>query len=401
MNKEQDVSNQDKKQLQSDVHRLKVKDKEIILVGTAHISKQSADLVREIIETERPDCVCVELDEKRYKSLSDRKRWEALDIKEIIRKKQLGLLIANLVLASYQKKLGDQIGMMPGSELMEAVKSAESAEIPVSLCDRDVGVTLKRAWRSTPLWKKSWLLATLLASLFDKTEITEEKLAELRQTDVLTELLEEIGEAMPELKTVLIDERDTFLSEKIKSAKGKKIVAVVGAGHVEGIKRALYEDRSEMMDEISSAGEPSPVWKVLGWAIPAIIIGSLGYIAWNKGAAVAGDNVVYWILANGIASAAGAAVALAHPWTILSAFVAAPITSLTPVIGAGYVTAFVQTMVCPPVVGEFQTAIQDMTTFKGWWRNRLLKVFMAFLLPGFGSMIGTWLGGYRIVSNLF
>ena len=239
MDKVQDAPDKDKKQVQSDVHRLRVKDKEIILVGTAHISKQSADLVREIIETERPDCVCVELDEKRYKSLSDRKRWEALDIKEIIRKKQLGLLIANLVLTSYQKKLGDQIGMMPGSELMEAVKSAESAGIPVSLCDRDVGITLKRAWRSTPLWKKSWLLATLLASLFDKTEITEEKLAELRQTDVLTELLEEIGEAMPELKTVLIDERDTFLAEKIKSAKGKKIVAVVGAGHVEGIKRAL------------------------------------------------------------------------------------------------------------------------------------------------------------------
>ncbi len=385
----------------SDVHRLTCHDKEIILVGTAHISKQSADLVRKVIEDEHPDCVCVELDEKRYRSLSDRKRWESLDIKEIIKKKQLGLLIANLVLASYQKKLGDQIGMMPGSELMEAVKCAEGAGIPVSLCDRDVGVTLKRAWRSTPLLKKSWLLATLLASLFDKTEITEEKLAELRKTDVLTELLEEIGEAMPELKRVLIDERDTYLSEKIKASEGKKIVAVVGAGHVEGIKKALCEDRSSMMEEISQAGEPSPVWKVLGWAIPAVIVGSICVIAWQKGAAVAGDNVVYWILANGLASAAGAAVALAHPWTILAAFVAAPITSLTPVIGAGYVTAFVQTMVAPPVVGEFQSAVKDMATLKGWWKNRLLKVFTAFLLPGIGSMIGTWLGGYRIISNLF
>ncbi len=392
---------QEDRQAASDVHRIQCGQKEIILVGTAHISRQSADLVRQVIENEKPDCVCVELDEKRYKSLSDRRRWEALDIKEIIRKKQLGLLIANLVLASYQKKLGDQIGMMPGSELMEAVKAAEDAGIPVSLCDRDVGVTLKRAWRSTPLHKKSWLLATLLASLFDKTEITEEKLAELRQTDVLTELLEEIGEAMPELKNVLIDERDTYLSEKIKASDGKKIVAVVGAGHVEGIKKALCEDRSHLMDEISQTGKPSPVWKVLGWAIPVIIIGSICVIAWQKGADVAGDNIVYWILANGIASAAGAVAALAHPWTILSAFVAAPITSLTPVIGAGYVTAFVQTMVAPPVVGEFQSAIQDMATLKGWWRNRLLKVFMAFILPGIGSMVGTWLGGYRIISNLF
>ena len=390
-----------RQQAAGDVHHIQCGSKEIILVGTAHISKQSADLVRQVIEQERPDCVCVELDEKRYKSLSDRRRWEALDIKEIIRKKQLGLLIANLVLASYQKKLGDQIGMMPGSELMEAVKTAEQAGIPVALCDRDVSVTLKRAWRSTPVLKKSWLLATLLASLFDKTEITEEKLAELRQTDVLTELLEEIGEAMPELKKVLIDERDTYLSEKIKASEGNKIVAVVGAGHVEGIKRALCQDRSSMMDEISDAGEPSPVWKIVGWAIPAVIIGSICIIAWQKGADVAGDNIVYWILANGLASAAGAAVALSHPWTILSAFVAAPITSLTPVIGAGYVTAFVQTMVAPPVVGEFQSAIRDMATVKGWWRNRLLKVFMAFILPGIGSMIGTWLGGYRIISNLF
>ncbi len=390
-----------RKQVAGDVHRIQCGSKEIILVGTAHISKQSADLVRKVIAEERPDCVCVELDEKRYKSLSDRRRWEALDIKEIIRKKQLGLLIANLVLASYQKKLGDQIGMMPGSELMEAVKAAEDAGIPVSLCDRDVSVTLKRAWRRTPILKKSWLLATLLASLFDKTEITEEKLAELRKTDVLTELLEEIGEAMPELKRVLIDERDTYLSEKIKASEGSKIVAVVGAGHVEGIKKALCQDRSNMMAEISQAGESSPVWKVLGWAIPAIIIGSICVIAWQKGADVAGDNIVYWILANGIASAAGAVVALSHPWTILSAFVAAPITSLTPVIGAGYVTAFVQTMVAPPVVGEFQSAIKDMATLKGWWRNRLLKVFMAFILPGIGSMIGTWLGGYRIISNLF
>ncbi len=388
-------------QSENDIHRIECGGREIILVGTAHISKQSADLVRQVIVREKPDCVCVELDEKRYKSLSDRRRWEALDIKEIIRKKQLGLLLSNLVLASYQKKLGDQLGMMPGTELMEAVKAAEEEGIHVSLCDRDVGITLKRAWRSTPFLKKTWLLATLLASLFDKTEITEEKLTELRQSDVLTQLLEEIGEAMPELKSVLIDERDTYLSEKIKASEGGRIVAVVGAGHVKGIETALCEDRSGRMEEISQAGEVSPLWKVLGWAVPAVIIGSIAVIAWQKGASVAGDNIVYWILANGLASAAGAVVALAHPWTVISAFVAAPVTSLTPVIGAGYVTAFVQTMVAPPVVGEFQSAIRDMATFKGWWQNRLLKVFMAFILPGIGSMVGTWLGGYRIISNLF
>jgi len=145
----------------------------------------------------------------------------------------------------------------------------------------------------------------------------------------------------------------------------------------------------------------SPIWKVLGWSLPAIILASLGAIAWNKGCDVAGDNIIYWILANGIPSSIGAMLALAHPLTIVSAFAAAPVTSLTPVIGAGYVTAFVQVLVQPPVVREFETVLEDMSTLIGWWKNKLLKVFLAFLLPGLGSMIGSWIGGYEIISNLF
>lgn len=384
----------------SDVHIVQHQDRQIILVGTAHVSQKSVDLVQQIIEEERPDCVCVELDEKRFESLSKKQRWQSLDIKQIIKEKQLATLMINLTLAAYQKKLGDQLGVTPGAELLEATRSADKFDIPIALCDRDVRVTLRRAWKKTSFFKKGYLLTSLFASLFDSTELSEEKLSELKESDVLSELLAEMGEALPEIKQVLIDERDTFLSEKIKEAHGKKIVAVVGAGHVAGIKKALGEDRSSQMAEINTIPPVSPAWKVMGWLIPLIIIGSIGYIGFNKGSEAAGANALYWVLANGIPSSLGAFIALSHPATILTAFLAAPLTSLTPVIGAGYVCAFIQAMMRPPLVREFENAMTDMATVQGWWRNNLLKVFLAFLLPGIGSMIGTWVGGYEIISNL-
>lgn len=393
--------NIENKKYGQDVHLLNVNKKEIMLIGTAHISRDSVEQVKKVISEELPDCVCVELDEKRYQSLLNKNRWESLDLKELIKKKQISTLLVNLILASYQKKLGMQLGVMPGSELIEAAKQAQDLDIPIELCDRDVKITLRRAWKSTSFFKKTYLLAALLASLFDRSEITEEKLEELKQQDVLTELLEEIGREMPELKNVLIDERDTYLAEKIKNAPGDKIVAVVGAGHVAGIKQAIQEDRSGQMDEISTIPPSSAMWKSAGWIIPVIILVSLTIIGVQKGSSVAADNILYWIMVNGIFSAIGAAAALAHPITIVSAFFAAPITSLTPVIGAGYVTAFVQAYKSPPVVREFQTAVDDMSSVKKWWQNKLLKVFLAFIMPGIGSVIGTWLGGFRIVSDLF
>lgn len=384
-----------------DVHCLKLGDREIFLIGTAHISKESVDLVRQVIAEERPDCVCVELDEKRYEALAKRKTWELLDLREIIRKKQLATLLINMILASYQKRLGDQMGVKPGTELLEAVQEAEKYGIPVALCDRDVRVTLRRAWQSTSFWRKNYLLASILTSMFEETEITEEKLRELKESDVLSELLSELGQAMPELKQVLIDERDTFLAEKIKEAEGKRLVAVVGAGHVAGIKTALGEDRSGQMEGINIIPPVSPVWKVAGWAIPAIIVLALVAIAVTKGAVVAGDNVLFWILATGLPAAFGAILALAHPFTILGAFVGAPITTLLPVLGVGHLTAFIQVMAQPPLVIEFETVLQDMASVRGWWRNRLLRLFLAFMLPSMGAVVGMWVGGSRIISNLF
>ena len=384
----------------NDVHIIQQGNREIILVGTAHVSRKSVNLVNKTIKEKQPDCVCVELDEKRYNSLAKKKRWQTLDLKEIIRRKQLSTLLINLVLASYQKRLGAQLGVQPGMELIEAARTAEKYNIPLVLADRDVRVTMRRAWKKTSFYKKGLLLANLLASLFDDTEINEEKLTELKTTDVLSELMNELGQAMPELKKVLIDERDIFLSEKIKAAKGQKVVAVVGAGHVAGIKKVIQEDHQAEIEEINTIPPVSPAWKFFGWSIPLVIIASIVIIGFNKGSAVAGDNVVYWILANGIPSSIGALIAFGHPLTILAAFVGAPITSLTPVIGAGYVCAFVQVMTCPPVVMEFEQVLEDMSRISRWWKNKLLRVFLCFMLPGFGSLIGTWIGGFEIIKNL-
>ncbi len=370
------------------------------LVGTAHISQQSVDLVREVIEGERPDCVCVELDQQRYEALSQEKTFQAQDLREIIRNRQLAALLMNLLLASYQKRLGMKLGVTPGKELLEATRAAQENDIPIALCDRDVRITLRRAWAAISFWHKLQLASGVMASAFEDVEISEEELARIRQQDVLSELMRELGEAMPRLKTSLIDERDTYLAQKIREAPGQKIVAVVGAGHIEGMSRAMAAEQDVDLEDIESIAPASPIWKWVGWAIPGLIVGSIAWIGATQGFTQAGENALYWFLANAIPSGIGGLLAFAHPLTTLAAFFAAPFTSLTPVIGAGYVAAFVQTWFVPPTVHEIQTVGEAIGTLKGWWTNRLLRILLVFLLTTLGSVIGTWVGGFEIVSNL-
>ncbi|HSF17076.1 MAG TPA: TraB/GumN family protein [Vicinamibacteria bacterium] len=385
---------------ESQVRSLDVDGRKFVLVGTAHISEESTALVRRVIETERPDRVCVELDRQRYDALTQQQRWEALDIKEVIRRKQLATLMVNLLLAAYQKKLGLKLGITPGAELLEATRVAEENGIPFSLCDRDVRITLRRAWRFTPFWKRAVLLSAIFASVLDEKDVSKEQIDKLLERDVLSDLMAELGQVMPSLKRVLIDERDIYLAQRLRESEGGSVVAVVGAGHLDGVEKALEEARDVDLAELSEIPPVSSVWKWVGWGIPAVIIGSIVYIGWSKGAEAAGDNVVYWILANGIPCALGAVIALAHPLTIVVAFVSAPITSLTPVIGAAYVTAFVQAYVRPPVVKEFQSVGEDAGVLRKWWENKLLRVFLAFILPGLGSMLGSVLGGVEIFGNI-
>ncbi|MEM9557698.1 MAG: TraB/GumN family protein [Acidobacteriota bacterium] len=384
-----------------DVHTIEVDGRRILLVGTAHISRSSVELVREVIEAERPDRVCIELDERRFEALSDREAWQKLDLKQVIRKKALTTLLMNLLLASYQKKLGAELGVVPGTELLEAARVAQENDIPISLCDRDVRVTLRRAVHATPFLRRMVLLSEVLLSLLDAPEISEEQLQELREQDVLTELMNEMGKRHPSLKRVLIDERDSYLAQKIHDSDGQTVVAVVGAGHVQGIRAALENHRVADLDALDVIPPVSPWWKIAGWGVPVLILGTIALIGYQQGLAAAGDNLLFWTLANGIPASLGALIALAHPLTILAAFAAAPIASLTPVIGTAYVTAFVQAWVAPPTVKEFETVADDISSPRAWWRNRLLKIFLAYILPGLGSMIGSVVGGAELLSNLF
>ncbi|MBN1300317.1 MAG: TraB/GumN family protein [Melioribacteraceae bacterium] len=385
----------------ADVQILTQNNKQYFIVGTAHISRKSADLVRKVIENEKPDNVCIELDEQRYKALSEKKKWESLDIKEVIKNKQLSTLLINILLASYQKKLGEKLGVEPGIELLEAAKVAQENNIPITLSDREVRITLRRAWNSMSFWQKFKFMSVGLASIFEKEEISEEKLAEIKDKDVLTEMMNELGKVMPILKRVLIDERDLYLAQKLMHAEGEKIVAVVGAGHVRGIIDHIERQTESDLKSIEIIPKSSTAIKVIGWAIPFIIIASIIYIGFDKGITEARYNAVFWILANGIPSAIGTVIAMGHPLTILSSFLAAPITSLSPLIGAGYVAAFVQTLLVPPVVKEFQTVSEDVGRLKKWWSNRLLRIILVFILCGLGSAVGTYVGAYEIISNLF
>lgn len=375
--------------------------REIILIGTAHISQASKDLVRETIEAEKPDTVCVELDDGRLKSIKDPDRWKTMDLRQVIKNKQLGTLIANLVLGSYQKRMGAQTGVKPGSELKEAVDVAENAGHELVLADRDIKITLRRTWACTPWYRKLSLLGGLFASIFDKTEVSEEELAKIKEQDALNGMMQEFGKSFPEVKQVLIDERDQFLASKIKNAPGNKIVAVVGAGHMRGIASIIEEDKELPSEEsISVIPKSAPIWKIIGWAIPIAIIASIIAVGIHAGAAKAGELSLQWAMLTGGGAMLGTIIAGGHPLTILVALITAPFTGLTPLIGVGFFTALTQVYMRPPRVAEMETLTDDIWQVKRWWKNRVTRAILCFLCPGLPAIVGKILAIFNIYQAL-
>ena len=376
----------------SDYTSLKMDDKEIILIGTAHISQDSVETVIRTIDEITPDTVCVELDTQRYQSLINKKGWESLNLKELIKKKQVPFLLSNLALSSYQKRMGLQTGVKPGAELAAAAQTAEEKGMEVKLVDRNIRITLLRVWRKTGLWNKMKVMASLFGSLFEKQELNEAELAKLRESDTLSSMLDEMGKLLPSVKQILVDERDTYMAYHIRNAPGEKVLAVVGAAHLPGITRLLQgvEIDSEIISEISIIPPKSTFSKIIPWLIPGIVVALFigGFFFGNRDQLA--NAATAWILANGLFSAFGALLALAHPVTIISAFIAAPITSLNPTIGAGFVTGLVQSFVSPPTVHDMEHVGEDLMTLKGWWQNRLARVLLVFLFSSIGSSIGTF-----------
>ena len=377
---------------QNDYTLLKIDDREIILIGTAHISQESVNTVVNTIDQFMPDAVCVELDHQRYQSLINQKGWESLDLKDVIKKKQLPFLLANLALSSYQKRMGLQTGVKPGAELAAAAQTAEERGMEVELVDRNIRTTLLRVWRKTGLWNKMKVMAALLGSIFEKQELDEAELAKLRESDTLSSMLDEMGKLLPSVKQILVDERDVHMAYHIRNAPGDKILAVVGAAHMPGIIKHLQGDEiaPETIAEISTIPAKTTFSKAIPWLIPSIVVALfIGGFFFGSRDQLA-NAATAWVLANGVLSAIGALLAWGHPFTIVSAFVAAPLTSLNPTIGAGFVTGFVQALVAPPTVRDMEHVGDDLITLKGWWHNRLARVLLVFLFSSIGSAVGTF-----------
>jgi len=387
------------------ITRLKLGKKEIIIVGTAHISKESVQEVKQIISEEKPDRVCVEIDETRYKTMTEKSSWKNMNITKILKQRKGFLLLSNLILASFQRRLGQELGIRPGEDMMAAIIAAKEKNIPFSFCDREIQVTMKRAWYKTGFWGKNKMLAAMLGSIFSNEKLSEEELEELKKKSALHGMLEELANFLPSVKEVLIDERDVFLATKVFEAEGVRIVVVVGAGHVPGMVEhlnALEEGRAEKdLSKINEVPKKGIIAKVLPWFIPLAIIGAIVANFFLRGTDVALDNTLKWIVLNGGLSAIGAIIALAHPLTILLAFAAAPITSLIPVIGVGMFTGLLESVLKKPKVGDFESLHDDLTTIKGAYKNRFIHVLIVFALSSIGSSIGTFLGGIPFFTSLF
>ena len=370
------------------VHRLTCEDKEIVLIGTAHMSRESTDLVGRIIEEEKPDTVCIELCQARYESMTQKKRWQDTDLIKVIRAKKAFLLLSNLMLAYFQKKIGQQLGIRPGEEIMRAVEVAERLGARLHLVDRDIRITLSRTWRLMGFWTKIKLLAQLVVSAGKGETITEEEIEQLKRKDVLETLLIEMGKSLPEIKRTLIDERDQYLSHKIRTAPGKRIVAVVGAGHVPGIQN--HWGRPVDTDALAQVPPRSPVFNGLKWAIPLVVVGIIVLGFFTAGKATGTDVIKWWVLANAIPAGLGAAVALGHPLTVLSAVVSAPLTSLNPMIAAGWVSGLVEALIGKPKVKDFERLPEDILSFKGFWKNKITRILLVVVFTNLGSSLGTF-----------
>ncbi len=385
--------------------RLAVDDREIVLVGTAHVSRESVDEVRNVINEEKPDRVCVELDEGRHTSMTQGSNWQNLNVGKVIRQGKGFLLMANLILSSFQRRLGKDLGVKPGEEMLAAVQAAQEMGIPFSLCDRNIQITLRRAWGKTRFWGKMKMLSAMLASVFTNEKLSPEDIEKLKQKDVLQSMMEELADFLPAAKAVLIDERDLYLAARIFQAEGKRIVAVVGAGHLEGIAAHItsFAEKHEVVD-ITPLDELPPkgtAGKILPWAIPAIIVAlfATGFI--RAGWSMTGAMLLRWVVIHGGLAAVGAAVSLAHPLTILIAFVMAPIGTLNPFGKIGLFTGVAEAFLRKPRVKDVESLSDDVGTFKGFYTNRVTHILIVFFLSTLGAAIGNFITIPWWVTMLF
>jgi pheromone shutdown-related protein TraB len=368
------------------VEKVRIGGKSVFLVGTAHVSPESVKLVRETIEKEKPDSVAVELCEQRYKVLKEGSKWAETKMADVLKEGKAHLFLANLILSNFQRKIGEELGVKPGAEMLEAVKVAEKKKIPVELVDRDIQITFKRALAKMGWWEKSRVSFSLFVDMFGGS-VDEEVIEQLKGKDVMTEVIEELAKEAPSVKAVLIDERDIYIANKILKAPGKKVVAVVGAGHVAGLKKRLKQ-KTRNLKSLERAPKKKNGVRHLKWAVPVLFAVLVGYGLLTKGAGVTASMLLWWFLINGSLSAIGTALAFGHPASVLAAFLAAPLTSLNPLVAAGWVAGWVQARVKNPRVRDFE-GLNKLNGFRDYWKNDVTRVLLVVIFANLGSTIGT------------
>ena len=382
-----------------------VGDTQITLLGTAHVSRKSAETVSRMIDSGEFDVVAVELCASRHHALSEPEALAKMDLLQVFREGKAAMVTANLAMGAYQQRLAEQYGIEPGAEMRAAMQGAEQAGLPLLLIDREIGTTLRRTAHNLSWWKRWTLFSGLLVSLVSHQEVEEDEIEKLKEGDMLETAFAEFAHDRQDLYQPLIAERDSYMAAKLLDAAqqhpGKRILAVVGAGHLKGIEQQLeqIEQPQQSIAQLDVQPPKSVLPRVLPWIIVALVL--LGfYLGFSRSSELGWQLVLDWVLINGGLSALGALIAAAHPLTVITAFLAAPLTSLNPTIGAGMVTAGAELMLRKPRVGDFGSLRHDTTAVRGWWRNRVSRTLLVFLLSTLGSAAGTYLAGFRIIERL-
>ncbi|MEE9344316.1 MAG: TraB/GumN family protein [Methylococcales bacterium] len=382
----------------------------ITLLGTAHVSRQSADKVRELLSSGNYDAVAVELCNSRYQAMTNPDNLAKMDLFQVLREGKTSMVMANLALSAYQQKMANELGIEPGAEMKAAIEVADQQSIPISMIDREIGTTLKRIYRNIPWWRKLTLVSALLASTLSNEKVSEDDIEQLKQGDMLESALSGLKENERSLFEPLIGERDQYMVSRLRSELAdsniKNMLVVIGAGHLKGMQTLLektpaptQQSIQQALDKLDTVPVASRWPKLIPWLIVGAIVAGFA-IGFQKSPQMGMNMVVDWVLINGGLSALGAALAWAHPMTIITAFLAAPLTSLNPMIGAGMVTAAMEVFLRKPKVGDFAQLKTDVAQLSGWWKNRVARILLVFFLSSMGSAIGTYVAGFSIFQRL-
>jgi pheromone shutdown-related protein TraB len=333
------------------MERIQLPDKEVMIVGTAHVSKSSVEETRQAIREFGPDEIAIELCQNRFDVMRNPSTWQQMDIVKVIKEKKSLLLFANLIMSSIQRRMGDRLDVKPGEEMRAAIEEADAAGIKLSPVDRSVQVTMRRAWNSLGAWEKVKFLNSSLYSVFSMDEISENEIEKLKEKDMLTNAVEEIARQSHTIKRVLIDERDAYMARKIADLKGRKVLAVIGAGHMQGIVSQLGDPVEDLgaLEEVPEKGHG-----FLGWLITLVVLGLFAAGFFFQSPQHGYEMVKWWILCSAVMSGLGAVAALAHPVTILVAAAAAPFTTLHPALAAGWFAGLSEAYLKKPKVTHFE-----------------------------------------------